>query len=154
MEEVEECSLDYKKMSHNPELSESGINSHLQVVVWYMMMQSMQSFPLTLYVLRQLHSHSQSQSDSAPKQPHNISPPQRYHGTDQPIESTYHSISTHPQESVQIKVTGPCLPPRIFGQIKNLRKRLQNAQRQFQNRWQLWPRPRDGETLFVDGEVD
>lgn len=46
------------------------------------------------------------------------------------------------------------LPPLILRRIKNIRKRPQNAQWEFQDRRQLWPRAGDGESEFVDGEID
>jgi hypothetical protein len=46
------------------------------------------------------------------------------------------------------------VPPLILRLIKNIRKNLQDTQRQFQNRGLIWPIAADGESQFVDGEVD
>ena len=76
-------------------------------------------------------------------------------GDDGPTQSL--SVHTHYTEartqvrSGQIKVNAPPLKLRL---VENLGKSPENAQRQFQNRGEVRPWTADGETEFVDGDVD
>ena len=71
-----------------------------------------------------------------------------------PYDCQYYSLTHYAKVSTQARLNKGNVPPLKLRLVKNLGKSPENAQRQFQNRGEVRPWTADGETEFVDGDVD